>query len=187
MRPLNSKEKIRPLRTRRPSQLYLDKDGKATLTPSSDQYKEMGGKEFLQNWMNSPQYQDMMSGKEDFTREKYAGHDGEWLAFFAADDPIKTNVPQGERKGPDETELIQLSGLTTTADLPNLSDSTRGTREYLTEDQLYERLRDLGYGDNPSITDMRRKNLDSAIVTEGWRNSNTSSPSQGRPKIRVEL
>ena len=81
MRPLNSKEKIRPLRTRRPSQLYLDKDGKATLTPSSDRYKEMGGKEFLQNWMNSPQYQDMMSGKEDFTREKYAGHDGEWLAL----------------------------------------------------------------------------------------------------------
>lgn len=192
MRVITDDNPIRPLRRRSPSQLRIGADGRATTKLTQEDYKKLGGKDFLLEWMNSPQYQKMMSGKEDFTAENFGGHSG-WLAYDDADEVglpsevIASNRRRDEigeeAKDRGETNLIKVKGNRSLGD----PDSITSRVDYLTESELYEMLRDLGYGDNPSITDMRTKNLDATTVREGSRYDNQQSVVRGKPFVGLNL
>lgn len=189
--PKKEEDKIKPLRKRSPYQFKIGDDGRATTKVSSDDYKALKGEDFLRAWMRSPQYQRMMSGKEDFTTENYAGHSG-WLAYDEADEVgLPSEVTASNRRRDEigdeamdrgETNLIKVKGYRGIN-----PDNTTSRVDFLTESELYEMLRDLGYGDNPSITDMRTKNLDATTVREGSQYGNQAYSKRGKPFVGINL
>lgn len=191
MRVISDDNPIRPLRRRSPSQLRIGADGRATTKLTQEDYKKLKGKDFLLEWMNSPQYQKMMSGKEDFTAENSGGHAG-WLAYDDADEvglPSEVTASNRRRdeigdeaKDRGETNLIKVKGYR------GINPNNATSRvDYLTEEELYGMLRDLGYGDNPSITDMRTKNLNQTVVREGSQYGNQAYSKRGRPFVGMNF
>lgn len=191
MTPKKEEDKIRPLRKRGPYQFGIGADGRATTKLSADDYQRLKGEDFLRAWMRSPQYQKMMSGKEDFTAENFGGHAG-WLAYEGDEVGLPSEVTASNRRRDEigeeamdrgETNLIKVKGNRSLGG----PDSITSRVDYLTESELYEMLRDLGYGDNPSITDMRTKNLDATTVREGSRYDNQQSVVRGKPFVGLNL
>lgn len=191
MRPTKEEKKIKPLRKLSPYQLRIGDDGRATNKLSSEDYKNLNGEDFLRAWMSSPQYRKMMSGKEYFTAENSGGHAG-WLAYDDLDEvglPHEETASSGrsdelgdDPKGRGETNLIKVKGYRSDGS----PDSTVFRGDYVTEGELYTMLKDLGYGDNPSITDMRTKNLDFTTVKEGPNEKNQAYVVRGKPFVGVD-
>ena len=190
MRAAKDDDKIRPLRKRGVSPLRLGADGRVTTALSPEDYQKLGGEDFLRAWMSSPQYQKMMSGKEDFTAENSGGHSG-WLAYDEFDEIGLPHKVAASNKREDEigkeamdrgeTNLIKVKGERGSGSI----DSIKAVGDYLTEGELYAMLKELGYGDNPSITDMRKKNLDATVVKEGPSYNNQQYVVRGRPFVGI--
>ena len=124
---------IKPLESRKPTRLVRNKAGELVAPTggayTDKEYEAMGGKEFLSKWMDSPQYRRMMKGKE-MIEVPTPTYSDEGTAYY-------TNVKGDSR---------------------NKSDRGVNSRE-ITQDQLYKQLSNWGYGDNPTITSMRKSNL----------------------------
>jgi hypothetical protein len=190
MRVITDDNPIRPLKRRSPSRLRIGADGRATTKLTQEDYKKLGGKDFLLEWMNSPQYQKMMSGKEYFTAENSGGHSG-WLAYDEFEEIGLPSEATASNKRKDEigdgamdrgeTNLIKVKGYRGSDSF----DSQVARGDYLTEEELYGMLRDLGYGDNPSITDMRKSNIGVTKISEGPGYKNQQFVSRGRPVVEL--
>ena len=156
---------IKPLQPRRPSRLVYNKAGEMVAPTggayTDKEYEEMGGREFISKWMNSPQYKRMMRGKE------------------------MIEVPAG-KSGIGSATYSQIAGDS------SVHKNRRILSKDITTEGLYEQLKKWGYGDNPTITSMRKKNLENTkrFVAPGLLDRDgviaQAFSKDGRPAIKVD-